>query len=171
MEEKANSIYEMVGVYQVDLIIQNFHEDHFLNIQTNILLDGGHWSSCDCHISQCVIMKLNPSVVLELWNNVVITQALLMLIFGYQIFPYWNFSIAIIFWHIYLFSVFTNSCYTPNHSNHFAEFISSQWRPSSKFFVLVHMMLLWHCNLTMSFTPIKNLVILFFIHNNKRYGH
>lgn len=42
MEEKANSIYEMVGVYQVDLIIQNFHEDHFLNIQTNILLDGGH---------------------------------------------------------------------------------------------------------------------------------
>lgn len=97
MEEKANSIYEMVGVYQVDLIIQNFHEDHFLNIQTNILLDGGHWSSCDCHISQCVIMKLNPSVVLELWNNVVITQALLMLIFGYQIFPYWNFSIVLSF--------------------------------------------------------------------------
>lgn len=52
MEEKANSIYEMVGVYQVDLIIQKFHEDHFLNVQTNVLLDGAHWSSCNCHISQ-----------------------------------------------------------------------------------------------------------------------
>lgn len=49
MEEKTNSIYEMVGVDQVDLVIQNFHEDHF---QTTVLPYGGHWCSCNCHISQ-----------------------------------------------------------------------------------------------------------------------